>query len=95
MKKEDNEEFKKEEKYFEGLDRAFSDAAFPVTITRQYTSRPDTSHFTVTKGLSKRELFAAMAMQGMLSNSLEIGSFPGLTRTAIRFADTLLEELEK
>lgn len=91
----DNSSFEKEEKYFKESDRAFADAAFPLTIVRQYATRPNTSHVTVTKGLSKRELFAAMAMQGMLSNSLEIGSFPGLTRTAIRFADTLLEELEK
>lgn len=91
----DNSSFEREEKMFISSGEKVSDAAFPFTIVRQYATRPNMSHVTVTKGLSKRELFAAMAMQGMLSNSLEIGSFPGLTRTAIRFADTLLEELEK
>lgn len=44
-------------------------------------------------GLSKRELFAAMAMQGMLANpSLKIGPDPSVIRDdAYTFADAMLE----
>jgi len=58
---------------------------------------------TVYTGLTKREHFAAMAMQGMLSNTNEgdcnmhrAGSFCGhLSRNAVEFADALLKELEQ
>lgn len=46
--------------------------------------------------LTKRELFAAMAMQGMLStaNGWETNS-PAIADIAINSADALLAELEK
>ena len=45
------------------------------------------------RGLTKREYFAAMAMQGLLSNSA-IGTDPiGTARTAATYADALLKEL--
>ena len=52
-------------------------------------------------GLTKREYFAAMAMQGLLSNFLEQGhygnstSFPMVGEIAVSCADELLKELEK
>ena len=57
-------------------------------------------------GLTKREQFAAMAMQGMLSSmyASDFGSeindksydMPhGLANNAVRYADALLQELEK
>ena len=48
-------------------------------------------------GLTKREYFAAMAMQGFLSNSLVIEADPTkgmIARWAIDYADALLDELE-
>ena len=50
-------------------------------------------------GLTKREQFAAMAMQGMLSNPAIVdstlsSSYPLIVSKAIIQADMLLEELE-
>lgn len=48
-------------------------------------------------GVTKREYFAAMAMQGMLSNSIP-GSHhhtPRLVKESVATADALLVELEK
>ena len=46
-------------------------------------------------GLTKREYIAAMAMQGMLSNHYN-RRFAELTaKNAVKYADELLEELEK
>ena len=46
-------------------------------------------------GLTKRELFAAMAMQGILSANDFQGNDGQLVKTAVTFADKLLEELAK
>lgn len=49
-------------------------------------------------GLTKREYFAAMAMQGILSSVLEQGVDVGRDQVAIdsvRMADALLAELER
>lgn len=50
--------------------------------------------FENNKGLTKRELIAAMAMQGLCSNP---GIKPGLNveQFSVRMADALLAELEK
>lgn len=49
-------------------------------------------------GLTKRDLFAAMAMQGMLANTV-IGQLPhtefSRTKRAVEHADALLAALEK
>ena len=46
-------------------------------------------------GLSKREYFAAKALQGLLSNSYSNGSYSSYAESAVQFADALLEELSK
>jgi hypothetical protein len=46
------------------------------------------------KGLTKREYFAAMALQGLLANS-NIQLDGASANTAILFADALIEELSK
>lgn len=43
-------------------------------------------------GLTKREYFAAMAMQGMLANQYDPDLLPV---RALKYADALLKELEK
>jgi len=50
----------------------------------------------ISKGLTKREMFAMHAMQGLCANSIP-GSHctpNNLTRAAIEYADTLLAALE-
>ena len=65
------------------------------------TAFPD--QHLIGQGLTKREFFAAMAMQGLISNWLEIAeytssyagkSFP-LWTEAVRLADKLIQELNK
>lgn len=50
-------------------------------------------------GLTKREYFAAMAMQGILGNNRELDSLGGspikISQHCIEMADILLFELEK
>lgn len=46
-------------------------------------------------GLSKRELIAAMAMQGLLADS-KMGGTPNIfAELAVKYADALLEALNK
>lgn len=53
------------------------------------------------EGLTKREYFAAMAMQGLLSNYFEHGmygnspSYPMVEESAVKCADQLISELNK
>ena len=44
-------------------------------------------------GLTKRELIAAMAMQGLLSDSRFIHTVEAIASTSIRAADALIERL--
>ena len=46
------------------------------------------------EGLTKREYFAAMAMQGMVSNDFR-GTTSQFAKIAIELADELLKQLEK
>lgn len=51
-------------------------------------------------GLTKREYFAAMAMQGILSNHLMIdndinGSFEWVAKASVNLSDALINELNK
>lgn len=49
-----------------------------------------------TTGLTKRELFAAMAMQGILANPERIGGKDQeLAQYSVMLADALIEELNK
>lgn len=77
--------------------QGFSDSnnpVFPVQWTVESTSGPQTVIMT---GLTKREFFAAMAMQGKLSGGeyhdhREIENF---AKSAVAYADALLLELSK
>lgn len=50
-----------------------------------------------TTGLTKRELFAAMAMQGILANPeiTKEHKYLNIEQSAIKFADGLINELNK
>ena len=65
---------------------------------------PQPSEWTGSKGLTKREQFAAMAMQGLLSNSVMGDSDlhnnasdwkKDMVESATEFADALLAQLEE
>lgn len=47
------------------------------------------------QGLTKREYFAALAMQGLLANSTTLLPAENLTKKCVKVADALIEELEK
>ena len=51
--------------------------------------------YSTVGGLTKRELFSAMALQGMLANQDISHDWKGLQAEAVRQADGLLDELEK
>jgi hypothetical protein len=60
-----------------------NDSAYPLEIaTVQYNS-----------GLTKRELFAAMALQGLLSNNTQDGYWHEFAKRAVDAADALIERL--
>ena len=46
-------------------------------------------------GLTKREHFASMAMQGLLASSITMASCASYAKYAVECADALLEELLK
>jgi hypothetical protein len=60
-----------------------NDTAFPTTGA------------AVTAGITKRDLFAAMAMQGLCARSEGCGNPREVAEGALRYADALLSELEK
>jgi len=49
----------------------------------------------VQQGLTKRELFAAMAMQGFLSDYQTNASTQAFAKVSVQMADALIEELNK
>lgn len=76
-----------------------SDSAFPRP-TWMNLDMSDRSAGTIngTSGLTKRELFAAMAMQAMMSIGdafPRAGDFLLVAQVSIKYADTLLAELAK
>ena len=67
-----------------------SDFAYP------HTERNDDDTYWLThQGLTKRELFAAMAMQGMLSQNSTSNFMHLRAKLAVEAADALLAELAK
>lgn len=68
-----------------------NDSAFPNKLQ-------NFDHPQVSNGLTKRELYAAMAMQKLITYKTErdIPEYaPKIAKTAIRIADALIAELEK
>lgn len=54
---------------------------------------PDPSKLS--DGLSKRELFAAMVLQGLSASSLYVGDWDLLAKSAVGRADALISALNK
>ena len=72
-----------------------TDLAFPQTVDTNLIHIDQNGHVVVDKeitgGLTKREYFAAKAMQGLLAN----GDHGVISSDAIRYADQLIEGLSK
>jgi hypothetical protein len=71
-----------------------NDMAFPALDTQQ------TPNNSIQLGLTKRELFAALAMQGILAGPCSRDGVPArewfdIPPQAVKLADTLLAELAK
>lgn len=64
------------------------DVAFP-SIVETYNK------IFYTKGLSKREYFAAMALQGLLANEKTVDIDISVAQLSVIAADALIEELNK
>lgn len=60
-----------------------NDPAFPVSP----------SDYSAKHGLTKREYFAAMAMQGLLASDTHYTHYTLMTDRAVDFADMLIEKL--
>lgn len=67
----------------------------PHDLVSAYGYANEQSHFDSNGGLTKREHFAAMALQGLLANSNSQGGVDDYARGAVNFADALIEELNK
>lgn len=76
-----------------------NNADLPAMPLAKMIMSTDGSFSTETSpGLTKREHFAGLAMQGFIANSdkrMADQSFDVIAKTALLLADSLLEELEK
>lgn len=75
---------------FEKAEAIFSGLVFPAKVT---TPRGEIEGF----GITKRELFAAVALNGLLSNErFDLNTTNEITAIyAVNYADALLKELNK
>jgi hypothetical protein len=62
-----------------------NESAFPI-IAEDYI---------IDGGLTKREYFAAMALQGLLTDNESVNTREEFAGYAVKFADALIEELSK
>ena len=59
---------------------------------RDQRAFPADAHTHTDGGLTKREYFAAMAMQGIVDRNFH---YDDVARDSVRFADAILKELDK
>lgn len=55
------------------------------------TGMQENDKYKFHRGLTKREYFAAMALNGLLSNNIDDGS--DIVKSAVYYADSLIEKL--
>lgn len=74
-----------------------TDKVFPTSQENYTTQKGTYNPDYMSSGLTKRELFAAMAMQGILSSGEHrYGStLNGLAQYAVQLSDALINELNK
>jgi hypothetical protein len=73
------------------------DLATPI-LKKSAVDEKGIIHYLIEGGMTKREVFAGQAMQGLLTNSFiqETGmSMIGVAMDAVEAADALIAELEK
>lgn len=72
-----------------------SEYVFPHS--EKYRDKNNYEIFEEFHGLTKRELFAAMAMQGIINNPHRIAglTYEDTVTDAVNYADALIAELEK
>lgn len=68
----------------------FEQSAFPQNVLMSHSHEQ-----WITYGLSKRELFAAMAMQGKLSGCASYNSWMDFAQDCVAMSDALIAELAK
>ena len=66
-------------------DNCIGPSAFPIV----------TANDVYSTGISKREYFAAKALQGILANTDHNGKYSEYAKDAVKHADALLAELSK
>lgn len=85
-------DLKKEDLIFPTLLRQIGTDAYRLPYPKEL-EQPIQNHITSSFGLTKRELFAAMAMQSLIrNNELDSGD---LVKLSINYADALINELNK
>jgi hypothetical protein len=73
----------------EKINRITNNSAFPLKIVTKENT-------VYGSGLNKREYFAAMALQGLLSHRTEDYFYPSaVTELSVKIADSLIEALKK
>lgn len=89
-----------EKRHFEAESRKFADSAFPTHVEFQYRSDLNMKYFSDSKGLSKREYFAAAALTGLCVQAIP-GPHNGVKEMvkecsykAVMIADATIKELE-
>lgn len=65
--------------------------AFPCERSNEHFAEPSTQFF----GLSKRELFAAMAMQGQIQGNAPYSTLEDCAKASVAYADALLTALQR
>lgn len=70
--------------------KKYKELAFPHIELDTYSGKPCNQHY----GLTKRELFSAMAMQGLISKG-NLYSPESIAKRSVECADALLAELNK
>lgn len=72
----------------------FRDSAFPTIIEFQYASNNNMKFISASKGLSKKEYFAAQILQGMMTTPDNIDNRKVSASFAVEIADALIDALE-
>lgn len=70
-----------------------NEPAFPQINTQRNSFEGGVQELSALGGLTKRELFAAIAMQGMVHDSRPAATIAAIY--AVEYADALIAELEK
>jgi len=69
--------------------------ATPISVSSSTHGNICSSDFEYGEGLTKREHFAGLAMQGVMANEEEYPKWSDLARASVAAADALLKALEQ